>query len=91
MSPHHAAMKRLAAVSALAIGLLAPAAGQCVMCYRTAQAQQAARAHVLNAGIFILGVPPFLILGGFVALLFSRSERFRDEAPPEPGGERDPE
>ena len=38
--------------------------GQCVMCQRTAAAQQAARAHVLNRGILILLVPPFALIGG---------------------------
>jgi hypothetical protein len=42
------------------------------MCYRTAHAQQDARAHVLNWGILILGAPPFLILAGFVAFVFRR-------------------
>jgi hypothetical protein len=55
-----------------ALGL--PAGAQCVMCYRTAHAQQDARSHVLNAGILILGAPPFLILAGFVAFVFRRDE-----------------
>ncbi len=48
------------------------------MCYRTAHSQQSARAHVLNAGILILGAPPFLILAGFIAFVFRHDE-------PEPG------
>jgi hypothetical protein len=44
------------------------------MCYRTAHAQQGARAQVLNAGIFILGAPPFLILAGFVAFVFRKDK-----------------
>jgi len=36
---------------------------QCVMCYRTAAAQQGARSQVLNKGIVILLIPPLLILG----------------------------
>ncbi|HVW85964.1 MAG TPA: hypothetical protein VHB50_14845 [Bryobacteraceae bacterium] len=40
-------------------GLLA----QCVMCYRTAAAQQAERARVLNTGILILLIPPVVIIG----------------------------
>ena len=36
---------------------------QCVMCGRTAAAQQAARGGVLNHGILILLIPPFLIIG----------------------------
>jgi len=37
---------------------------QCVMCYRTAAAQQGARSQVLNKGIVILLIPPVVILGG---------------------------
>lgn len=36
---------------------------QCVMCYRTASAQQAAMARVFNSGILILLVPPFFVAG----------------------------
>ena len=43
---------------------------QCVMCFRTASSQQLARAHVLNEGIFILGIPPVLILVGFCCLAY---------------------
>jgi hypothetical protein len=39
---------------------------QCVMCYRTAAAQQGARSEVLNKGIVILLVPPLAILGGIL-------------------------
>jgi len=35
----------------------------CVMCYRTAAAQQAARASVLNSGIIVLLIPPMLVAG----------------------------
>jgi hypothetical protein len=56
------------------LALSLPAAAQCVMCYRTAHSQQAARSRVLNAGILILGVPPFLILAGFVAFVFRHDE-----------------
>jgi len=45
------------------------------MCYRNAQALGAARGHVFNTGIFILGTPPLLILGGFVVLLRRRNQR----------------
>ena len=72
-------MKRLLLIPALFTALSLPAAAQCVMCYRTSHAQNQARARVLNAGIFILGTPPFLILAGFVAYVFTRSERFREE------------
>ena len=64
-------MRRLVLLGVLGAGL---ASGQCVMCYRTAHAQQGARSRVLNAGIFILGAPPFLILAGFVAFVFRKDE-----------------
>jgi hypothetical protein len=67
-------MRRLLLVPLLWTALTLPAGAQCVMCYRTAHAQQGARARVLNAGIFILGAPPFLILAGFVAFVFRRDE-----------------
>ena len=41
---------------------------QCVMCGRTAAAQQSARAHVLNHGILILLLPPFLIIAALLWL-----------------------
>lgn len=46
---------------------------QCVMCYRTAAAQQAARSHVLNTGITILLVPPILVLAGILLLAYKKS------------------
>lgn len=49
---------------------------QCVMCFRTAQAQNAARAHLLNIGIVLLGLPPFCILAGFLVLAWRRSHTF---------------
>jgi hypothetical protein len=58
--------------------------GQCVMCFRTAAAQNAARAHLMNVGIVLLGLPPFCILGGFIFLAFRRSQAFAAEAQPEP-------
>ena len=64
-------MRRAVLLGILGAGL---ASGQCVMCYRTAHAQQDARSHVLNAGILILGAPPFLILAGFVAFVFRRDD-----------------
>jgi len=72
-------MKRILAVTALSLGLLVPASAQCVMCYRTAKAQNAARAHVLNFGIIALGAPPFLILAGFVAFVFVRGNKCAEE------------
>ena len=67
-------MRHLLLVPLVWMALALPAGAQCVMCYRTAHAQQDARAHVLNAGILILGAPPFLILAGFVAFVFRRDE-----------------
>ena len=67
-------MKRALLVPLLWTVLALPAGAQCVMCYRTAHAQQDARARVLNSGILILGAPPFLILAGFVAFVFRRDE-----------------
>jgi hypothetical protein len=73
-------MRRLLPAAALfaALTLAVPAGAQCVMCYRTAQSQNAARSHVLNMGILLLGAPPFLILAGFVAFVFSKNEKFRE-------------
>ena len=67
-------MKRLLALAALAAALSLPAPSQCVMCYRTAEAQNRARSHVLNMGIVLLGAPPFLILAGFIAFVFSKDK-----------------
>lgn len=72
-------MKRLLLIPALWTALSLSASAQCVMCYRTAEAQQSARARVLNAGIVLLGAPPFLILAGFVAYVFKRNERYRED------------
>ena len=49
-------------------------AAQCVMCYRTAAAQQAERSRVLNSGIVILLMPPVLVLAGILILAFRKSE-----------------
>ena len=73
-------MKKWMATAALGAALSLPASAQCVMCYRTAQAQNHARARVLDMGILILGAPPFLILAGFIAFVFSKDQRFRKEA-----------
>jgi len=67
-------VKRYLLMPLLWTALAMPAGAQCVMCYRTAHAQQDARARVLNAGILLLGAPPFLILAGFVAFVFRRDE-----------------
>jgi hypothetical protein len=65
-------MKHWILVGLVGAGLALPAGAQCVMCYRTAHAQQDARSRVLNSGILILGAPPFLILAGFVAFVFKK-------------------
>jgi hypothetical protein len=48
-------------------------AAQCVMCYRTAAAQQAERSRVLNHGIIILLIPPVLILAGLLLLAWRKN------------------
>ena len=72
-------MRKLLLTAALFTALSLPAGAQCVMCYRTAHAQNQARSRVLNWGILILGAPPFLILAGFVAFVFSRDKHFGSE------------
>jgi hypothetical protein len=71
-------MRRALLIPALWVALSSSAQAQCVMCFRTSHAQQAARARVLNAGILILGAPPFLILAGFVAYVFRRNDQYRE-------------
>jgi hypothetical protein len=70
-------MKRLALLLAAA----APVWGQCVMCFRTAAAQNAARAHLMNIGIVLLGLPPFFILAGFLLLAWRRNRAYADPVP----------
>jgi hypothetical protein len=48
-------------------------AAQCVMCFRTAAAQQAERSRVLNHGIVILLIPPFAALAGILLLAWRKS------------------
>jgi hypothetical protein len=72
-------MKRVLLIPAFLAALSLPARAQCVMCYRTAHAQNNQRSRVMNAGILVLGVPPFLILAGFAVLLRKRSRTGRDE------------
>ena len=67
-------MKRLLLIPVLFTALSLPAGAQCVMCYRTAHAQNEARSRVMNWGILILGAPPFLILAGFCAFVFKKNE-----------------
>jgi hypothetical protein len=65
--------------------------GQCVMCFRTAAAQNLARARLLNMGIFLLGLPPFAILAGFLILAWRRNRAFATADPPDlPGVLPDP-
>jgi len=45
---------------------------QCVMCFRSASAQQLERARVLNEAILVLGIPPLCILAAFTYLAFRR-------------------
>lgn len=66
-------MRRALLIPALAAALSLPAPAQCVMCFRTAKAQNQARSRVMNAGILVLGAPPFLILAGFVVFLVKRN------------------
>jgi hypothetical protein len=47
---------------------------QCVMCYRTAAAQQVERSRVLNSGILILLIPPVLVLALILLLAFRKKE-----------------
>ncbi len=68
-------MRRLLLLPLFAMALQA----QCVMCYLTAHAQNAARARLLDIGIVILGAPPFLILTGFVVYIHRRNGRDRDD------------
>jgi hypothetical protein len=63
-------------ILALALLFSSAAFAQCVMCFRTAAAQQAERAKVLNLGILIMLIPPVVILAGFMALCYKRSKTF---------------
>ena len=68
-------MKRLLSILGLAAGVLN---AQCVMCFRTAAAQQMERARILNFGIFIMLVPPVVILAGFLLLCWRRNSTYAD-------------
>lgn len=68
-------IRRMLLIAALAL----PLSGQCVMCYRTAHAQNEARSRVLNTGILLLGAPPFVILAGFIAFVFSKDKVTRED------------
>lgn len=67
--------------AALVPFLTSGAFAQCVMCFRTAAAQNAARAHIMNLGILIMGIPPILILVGFLVLCYRRSKTYADAEP----------
>lgn len=47
----------------------------CVMCFRTAAAQEAERSRVLNSGILILLIPPIAVLGAILWMAWRRSGR----------------
>jgi hypothetical protein len=66
-------MKRLLALLPVAAS---GAFAQCVMCFRTAAAQQAERARVMNLGIIIMLIPPVLILAGFMLLCYKRRKTY---------------
>jgi hypothetical protein len=74
-------MKRLAALLPLAAS---SAFAQCVMCFRTAAAQNAERARVMNMGIIIMLIPPVLILAGFMVLVYKRSHSYAETEPADP-------
>jgi hypothetical protein len=75
-------MKRILALAPLAAST---AFAQCVMCFRTAAAQNAARARVMNIGIIIMLIPPIAILAGFMLLCYKRRKSYAapDEQPTE--------
>lgn len=52
--------------------LAAPGFAQCVMCFRTAAAQNAERARVLNQAILVLLLPPLLLLAGFAWIAWTK-------------------
>jgi len=80
-------MKRVLAILPIAVSV---ASAQCVMCYRTAAAQNLERARVMNIGIFIMMVPPFVILAGFLLLCWRRNKTYADDGRPteQPGDQR---
>ena len=74
-------MKRIVALVPL---VASSAFAQCVMCFRTAAAQNAERARVMNMGIIIMLIPPVLILAGFMLLCYKRRNAYADVEPAEP-------
>ena len=69
-------MKRLLAILPVVVSA---ASAQCVMCYRTAAAQNMERARIMNIGILIMLIPPFVILGGFLLLCWRRNKTYATE------------
>lgn len=71
---------------AFAIALVAASSAfpQCVMCFRTAAAQETARARVMNLGIIIMLIPPIAILAGFMVLCYKRRHTYAVGEPAEP-------
>ena len=61
---------------AIALASASGAFAQCVMCFRTAAAQQAERARVMNLGIIIMLIPPIVILAGFLLLCYKRRQTY---------------
>ena len=51
------------------------AAGQCVMCARTAAAQQSERAAILNHAIYVLLIPALAIFAAIVGMAMVRRSR----------------
>ena len=68
-------MKRIAALLPF---LASSAFAQCVMCFRTAAAQNSERARVMDIGIIILVIPPLAILSGFLVLCYKRRKTYAD-------------
>jgi len=68
-------MKRIAALVPF---LASSAFAQCVMCFRTAAAQNSERARVMDIGIIILVIPPVAILSGFLVLCYKRRKTYAD-------------
>ena len=54
------------------------------MCFRTAAAQNAERARVMNMGIIIMLIPPVAILAGFMLLCYKRRNAYADVERTEP-------
>jgi len=70
-------MKRLLALLPLVVSV---ASAQCVMCFRTAAAQNMERARVLDYGIVIMMIPPIVILAGFLLLCWRRNSTYADSS-----------